>query len=71
MLLAAGADPNFHDSDGEPIIFSVYGEGAALAMMEAGLRTDVRRPADGMTVRRWAEYQKWPNFLARLDRAAK
>jgi len=69
MLLAKGADPNFKDSDGEPIIFSVSDEDVALAMLDAGASLRAIRPADKMTLRGWAAYQKWPRVLARLDRA--
>lgn len=69
MLLRGGADPNFRDSDGEPIIFSISDEDVALAMFDAGATFDAVRPADGMTLRRWAEYEKWPRVIARLDKA--
>jgi hypothetical protein len=69
MLLARGADPNFKDSDGEPIIFSIDNEDVALVMIEAGLSLRSVRPADKMTLRGWATYQKWPHVLALLDRA--
>lgn len=69
MLIDAGADPNFRDSyDNEPVIFSVDDEGVALVMADSGLDLRAVRPADGMTLRRWAEYQKWPEILALLDR---
>jgi hypothetical protein len=69
MLLAAGADPNFKDTDGEPIIFSISDEGVALVMIDAGMNLRSVRPADKMTLRGWATYEKWPRVLARLDRA--
>lgn len=69
MLLAAGADPNFKDTDGEPIIFSISDEDVALIMIEAGLNLRSVRPADKMTLRGWATYQKWPRVLALLNRA--
>lgn len=69
MLVAAGADPNFKDSDGEPIIFSIDDEGVALIMIDAGLNLRSVRPADKMTLRGWATYEKWPRVLARLDKA--
>lgn len=69
MLLAAGADPNFKDTDGEPIIFSISDEDVALVMIAAGLNLRSVRPADKMTLRGWATYEKWPRVLARLDKA--
>lgn len=69
MLLAAGADPNFKDTDDEPIIFSIHDEDVALVMIDAGLKLRSVRPADKMTLRGWAIYEKWPRVLARLDRA--
>ena len=66
MLLAAGADPNFADYDGEPPIFSVYDEDVALALLDAGANPRARRPADRMNVAGWARYQQWPHVLARL-----
>jgi ankyrin repeat protein len=69
MLLAAGADPNFKDTDGEPIIFSIDDEDVALVMIDAGLNLRSVRPADKMTLRGWATYEKWPRVLARLSKA--
>lgn len=69
MLLAAGADPNFKDTDGEPIIFSISDEEVALVMIDAGLSLRSVRPADKMTLRGWATYQRWPRVLALLDKA--
>ena len=65
MLLRAGADPK-KDSNGEPLIFSTVYEGVALVLMEAGTPLDMARPGDGMTVRGWATYNKWPKVLALL-----
>ena len=69
MLLASGADPNFKDSEGEPIMFSISDEDVALLMLDAGGDLTAVRPADKMTLRGWATYQKWPRVLARLDKA--
>jgi Domain of unknown function (DUF6438) len=69
MLLAAGADPNFKDSDGEPIIFSISDEDVALVMIGAGLSLKSVRPADKMTLRGWAAYQKWPRVMGQLNKA--
>jgi hypothetical protein len=69
MLLAHGADPNFKDTDGEPIIFSISDEDVALAMIDAGLSLRSVRPADKMTLRGWATYENWPRVLALLDKA--
>jgi ankyrin repeat protein len=69
MLLARGADPNFKDTDGEPIIFSIDNEDVALVMINAGLNLRSVRPGDKMTLRGWATYEKWPRVLALLDKA--
>ena len=69
MLLAHGADPNFKDSDGEPIIFSIDNEDVAIVMIDAGLNLRSVRPADKMTLRGWSTYEKWPRVLALLDKA--
>ena len=69
MLLAGGADPNFKDTEGEPIIFSISDEDVALVMIEAGLDLHSVRPADKMTMRGWATYEKWPRVMAKLDAA--
>jgi ankyrin repeat protein len=69
LLLAHGADPNFKDSDGEPIIFSIHDEDVALVMIDAGLSLRSVRPADKMTLRGWATYEKWPRVLALLGKA--
>lgn len=69
MLLAAGADPNFKNSEGEPIIFSISDEEVALVMLKAGLKLRSVRPADQMTLRGWAAYQKWPRVIAQLNKA--
>jgi hypothetical protein len=68
VLIKAGADPNFKDDEGEPILFSIYDEDVALELMRAGARLDAVRPADKMTLRGWATYQKWPKVLALLSR---
>jgi hypothetical protein len=68
-LLARGADPNFKDSDGEPVIFSIDNEDVAIVMIDAGLSLGSVRPADKMTLRGWSTYKEWPRVLAILDRA--
>jgi len=67
LLINAGADPNFKDSEGEPILFSISDEDVALELIRAGARLDAVRPADKMTLRGWAAYQKWPKVLALLS----
>lgn len=67
LLLAAGANPNFANYDGEPPLFSIGDEDVALAMLDAGADPRARRPADGMTLVGWARYQQWPRVLARLQ----
>jgi len=67
LLINAGADPNFKDSEGEPILFSIMDEDVALELIRAGARLDAVRPADKMTLRGWATYQKWPKVLALLS----
>ncbi len=69
MLLARGADPNFKDSEGDPIIFSVHDEDVALAMIAKGLNLKSVRPADKMTLRRWATIKEWPRVTALLESA--
>ncbi|WP_226018016.1 DUF6438 domain-containing protein [Novosphingobium sp. FKTRR1] len=69
MLLKAGADPNYRDDDGEPVIFSIDDEATALALIDAGMKLNAVRPADKMTLRGWARYQKWLHVLALLRRA--
>lgn len=69
ILLARGADPNFKDSEGEPIIFSISDEDVALAMIDAGLDLHAVRPADKMTLRGWADYEKWPRVITKLNAA--
>jgi len=65
MLLRAGADPK-KNWDGEPPIFSIMNERVALVLIEAGAPLDAVRPGDGMTLRGWAAYNKWPRVLALL-----
>jgi hypothetical protein len=67
QLIGAGADPNFMDEEGEHILFSIYYEDVALELIRAGARLNVVRPADKMTLRKWAVYQKWPRVLALLS----
>lgn len=67
LLLAAGADPNRRDSQGEPPLFSIGDEDVALALLDAGADPRARRPADRMTLAGWARYQQWPRVLARLQ----
>lgn len=69
MLLARGADPNFKDSEGEPIIFSIHDEDVALAMIAKGLNLKSVRPADKMTLRGWATIEEWPRVTALLEKA--
>lgn len=69
LLLQAGADPQYRDQDGEPIIFSISDEDVALVLLDAGAPLNAVRPADKMTLRGWAEYQRWPRVLKRLDAA--
>jgi ankyrin repeat protein len=67
MLLDAGADPNFRDSDGEHILFNVSHEEVALLLIQSGADLKAVRPADGMTLREWAKYQKWPAVIDLLN----
>ena len=67
LLINAGADPNFKDNEGEPILFSIMDEDVALELIRAGARLDAVHPADKMTLRGWATYQKWPKVLALLS----
>jgi hypothetical protein len=69
VLLTAGADPNFKNNDGQPIIFGIYDEDVALVLLDAGADLKAVRPTDKMTLRGWATYQKWPRVLARLTKA--
>jgi Domain of unknown function (DUF6438) len=69
MLLARGADPNLKDTEGEPIIFSISDEEVALAMIDAGLDLHAARPADKMTLRGWANYERWPHVITKLNAA--
>ena len=69
MLLAGGADPNLKDTEGEPIIFSISDEDVGLAMIDAGLDLHAVRPADKMTLRGWANYEKWPRVITKLNAA--
>ena len=69
MLLNAGADANFKDSDGEHILFNISNENVALLLISRGADVNVIRPADGKTLRGWAEYQQWPRVLAILSQS--
>ena len=69
LLVDAGADPNFRDDEGEHILFSIYEEQVALVLIAHGANLKAVRPADRMTLRGWAKYQKWPRVLTILDRA--
>lgn len=68
MLLDAGADPNFRDSDGEHILFNIDDEPVALLLIQAGADLKAVRPGDGMTLRNWAKYQKWPRVIEILNK---
>ena len=68
MLLDAGADPNFRDSDGEHILFHISDEQVALLFIQSGADLRAVRPADGMTLRKWAKYQKWPAVVEILNK---
>ncbi|OYU02638.1 MAG: hypothetical protein CFE36_04160 [Sphingomonadaceae bacterium PASS1] len=68
MLLNAGADPNFRDSDGEHILFNVSDEQVALLLIQSGADLKAIRPADGMTLREWAKYEKWPAVIDMLTK---
>jgi hypothetical protein len=67
MLLDAGADPNFRDSDGEHILFNISDEQVALLLIQSGADLNAVRPADGMTLRKWAKYEKWPAVISILN----
>lgn len=69
MLLNAGADPNFRDDEGEHILFSISDEQVAMLLIESGADLNAVRPADGKTLRGWAEYEKWPRVIAILDKS--
>lgn len=71
LLLDAGADPNFKDSDGEHVLFNISEEDVALLLIARGASLRAVRPADGKTLRAWSEYQKWPRVLKILDRAGR
>ena len=68
MLLDAGADPNFRDGDGEHILFNISDEQVALLLIQSGADIKAVRPADGMTLRKWAKYEKWPAVIEILDK---
>lgn len=63
MLIDAGADANFRDSEGEHILFNISDEQVALLLIQSGADLKAVRPADGMTVRGWAKYEKWPAVI--------
>jgi hypothetical protein len=68
MLLDAGADPNFRDDDGEHILFNISDEQVALLLIKSGADLKAVRPADGMTLRKWAKYEKWPAVIEILNK---
>jgi hypothetical protein len=68
MLIRSGADPDFRDAEGEHILFSVHDEAAALTLIAHGANLKAVRPADKMTLRGWAKYQRWQKVLALLRR---
>lgn len=69
MLIEAGADPDYRDDDGEHILFNISDERVALLLIKSGADLTAVRPADGKTMRGWAEYEKWPKVIALLDQA--
>jgi ankyrin repeat protein len=68
MLLDAAADPNFRDSEGEHILFNISDEQVALLLIQSGADLKAVRPADGMTLRKWAKYEKWPAVIELLNK---
>lgn len=68
-LIDAGADANFRDDEGEHILFNISNEQVALLLIESGADLKAVRPADGMTLRGWAKYEKWPEVIKLLDKS--
>lgn len=68
MLIDAGADANFRDSEGEHILFNISSEPVALLLIKSGANLKAVRPADGMTLREWAKYEKWPAVIEILNK---
>ncbi|WAC22944.1 DUF6438 domain-containing protein [Blastomonas sp. SL216] len=68
MLINAGANPNFRDDEGEHILFSISDDDVAMVLIAHGADLDAVRPADGMTLGRWARYQGWRRVVDLLNR---
>lgn len=68
MLINAGANPNFRDDEGEHILFSISEDDVAMVLIAHGADPNAVRPADGMTLGRWARYQGWRRVVDLLNR---
>lgn len=68
MLINAGANPNFRDDEGEHILFSISDDDVAMVLIAHGADLNAVRPADGMTLGRWARYQGWRRVVDMLNR---
>lgn len=68
MLINAGANPNFRDDEGEHILFSISDDDVAMVLIAHGADLNAVRPADGMTLGRWARYQGWRRVVDLLNR---
>lgn len=68
MLINAGASPNFRDDEGEHILFSISDDDVAMVLIAHGADLSAVRPADGMTLGRWARYQGWRRVVDLLNR---
>jgi ankyrin repeat protein len=68
MLIKAGANPNFRDDEGEHILFGISDDDVAMVLIAHGADLEAVRPADGMTLGRWARYQGWRRVVDMLNR---
>lgn len=62
LLVAAGADPEARTAEGSRVLLSIYDEGAALALLEAGARLDggdARVFEARVAEARWSRVQAW------------